>query len=108
MRLLLITLVSAGLVFAAPASKTWESLGQLRAGAPIEVVTSDRAEKGEFVSSSTESVTIHTHRGEQKFLRSDVVRVTSRTQTRRVRNALIGVGVGVGISLLTDQTYGRF
>src|SRR5947209_5736432 len=108
MRLLLIALATAGLVLAAPASKTWESLGQLRSGAPIEVVTNDRAEKGEFVSSSTESVTIQTHRGEQRFLRSEVVRVVSRTQSRRVRNALIGVGVGLAISLVTDQTVGAF
>jgi len=108
MKLLLIALAVAGLVVAAPASKTWESLGQLRSGAPIEVVTSDHVSKGEFVASSTESLTIRTHRGEQKILRAEVVRVASRTQTRRARNALIGVGVGVGISLLTDQTYGRF
>src|SRR6266853_2329867 len=97
-----------GLIQAAPASKTWESLGQLNSGAPIEVVTSDRAEKGAFVSISTESLTIHTARGEQRFLRPEVVRVVSRTQSRRMRNALIGVGVGVAISLVTDQTLGAY
>ena len=108
MRSLVIALASVGLVLAAPASKTWESLGQLNSGAPIEVVTSDRAEKGEFVSSSTESLTIHTRRGEQKFLRLEVVRVVSRTQSRRMRNVLIGVGVGAAIGLITDQTLGRY
>ena len=52
MKSLLIALASVGLALAAPTSKTWESLGQLHSGAPIEVVTSDRTEKGEFVSSS--------------------------------------------------------
>ena len=46
MRSLLIALATVGLVVAAPVSKTWESLGQLNSGTPIEVVTSDRA-KGE-------------------------------------------------------------
>src|SRR5438128_2036351 len=92
MRSLLIALASAGLLLAAPSSKTWESLGHLNSGAPIEVVTGDRAEKGEFVSSSTESLTIHTRRGERTFLRPEVVRVVSRTQSRRTRNLLIGVG----------------
>src|SRR6202023_952236 len=92
--LLLIALASVGLVLAAPASKTWDSLGQLKSGAPIEVVTSDRAEKREFVSRSTERLTMQTRRGERKVLRPEVVRVVSRTQSRRVRNVLIGVGVG--------------
>src|SRR5919199_3417501 len=93
----LLALASVGLVLAAPVSKTWESLGQLNSGTPIEVVTSDRAEKGEFVSSSTESLTIHTRRGEQTFLRPEVVRVVSRGQSRRTRNVLIGVGVGAAV-----------
>ena len=108
MRLLLIALASVGLVFAATASKTWESLGQLHSGAQIEVVTNDRAEKGEFVSSSTESLTIHTRHGEQRFLRPEIVRVVSRTQSRRTRNVLIGVGVGAAIGLVTDQTLGAY
>ena len=108
MRLLLIALASVGLVLAAPASRTWESLAQLNSGAPIEVVTSDRAEKGEFVSSSTESLTIRTPRGEQRFARAEVVRVVSRAQSHRTRNVLIGVGVGAAIGLVTDQTLGTY
>ena len=106
MNLLLVALTSVGLVLASPG--TWGSLGQLKAGAPIEVVTSDRVEKGEFVSSSTESLTIRTRRGEEKFLRPDVERVASRTPSHRTRNVLIGVGVGAAISLVADQTVGSY
>ncbi len=108
MRLLTIALACVGLALAAPAPKTWESLSQLNSGAPIEVFTSDRAEKGEYVSSSTESLIIQTRRGEQKFLRPDVVRVVSRTQSRRMRNIVIGVGVGAAIGLVADQTLGSY
>jgi hypothetical protein len=108
MKSLVFVLASVGLILAAPVSRTWESLGKLDSGAPIEVVTSDRAEKGEFVSSSTESLTIHTLRGEQRFLRKEVVRVVSRNQSRRIRNVLIGVGVGAAIGLVTDQTLGAY
>jgi len=108
MRLLLVALACVGLVLAAPVSNTWQSLGQLNPGARIEVVTRDRTEKGEFVSSSTESLTIRTRRGEQRLLRPEVVRVVSRTQSRRMRNVLIGVGVGAAIGLATDQTIGRY
>src|SRR5207253_97506 len=102
----LLALSSVGLVLAAPASKTWDSVRQLRPGAPIEVVTTGRAAKGEFVSSSTEGLTIRTRSGEQRFARPDVARVVSRTQSRRVPNILIGVGIGAAISLVTDQTLG--
>jgi hypothetical protein len=108
MRLLLIALTSVGTVLAAPVSKTWESLSQIKPGTPIEVVTNDRAEKGEFVSTSTESLTINTRGGEQRFLRPEVVRVVSRRQSRRMRNLLIGVGVGAAIGLITDETLGAY
>lgn len=108
MRSLLIALASVGLVLAAPASTTWENLGRLRSGAPIEVFTSGRAQKGEFASSSTESLTVRTIGGEQKFLRPEVLRVISRAPSRRMRNALIGVGVGAAAGLAIDQSLGRF
>jgi hypothetical protein len=108
MKSLLLALLIVGPLLAAPASKNWESLGQLTSGAPIEIFTSDRAEKGEFVSNSTESLTIRTNRGEQKFLRPDVLRVVSRAQSRRMRNALIGAGFGAAIALAVDQSLGAF
>jgi hypothetical protein len=107
-RLLLIALASVGLVFGASAPSTWESLGQLGSGTPVELDTHSGAEKGEFVSISTESLTILTHRGEQKFLRSEVIRVVSRMQRHRTRNFLIGLGVGAALSLGTDRTLGAF
>src|SRR5215469_8719541 len=108
MRALLIALASVGLVLAAPVSKTWESLGQIKPGTLIAVATADRAQKGEFVSSSTESLTIKTRGGEQRFLRPEVARVVSRSQPRLTRNVLIGVGVGAAISLITDETLGAY
>lgn len=106
MRWMLVALASVGLALAAP--KTWESLGQLTSGSLVEVVTSDHAEKGAFVSSSTESLTIQTRSGERRFLRVDVVRVVFRGKSRRGRNALIGVGVGAAIGLVADQTLGTY
>jgi hypothetical protein len=106
MRGLVIALLLAGGAAAAP--KTWESLNQLHPGEPIEIIRGDRAVKGDFVSSSTESLTIRTPVGEQRFLRPDVARVISRARSHRLRNALIGAGVGVAISIVTDQTVGTY
>src|SRR3954451_5852978 len=108
MRSLLIALATVGLVPAAPVSRTWESIGQLKPGTPIEVVTGDRAETGEFVSSSSESLTIRARGGEHRFLRPEVVRVVSRRHSHRTRNALIGVGAGAAIGLVVDATLGAY
>jgi hypothetical protein len=101
-----IALLLAGAAVAAP--RSWESLNQLHPGEPIEIINGDRAVKGDFVSSSTESLTIRTTAGEQRFLRPDVARVISRARSHRLRNALIGAGVGVAISIVTDQTVGTY
>ena len=107
-RSLLVALVSVRLILAAPVPQTWERLEKLNPGAPVEVATSTRIEKGEFVSSSTESLTIRTGQGEHRFPRQEVVRVISRAHSRRMRNLLIGVGVGAAIGLAADQTIGTY
>jgi hypothetical protein len=108
MKSLLVAFASVGLVLGAPVSKTWESLGQLNSGTLIEVVTSTHSEKGEFVSTSTESLIIHTPRGEQRFPRPEVVRVVALSQSHRMRNVLIGVGAGAAIALVADRTLGAY
>ena len=108
MKLLLIALANVALALAAPASKTWDSLGHLNPGAPVEVVTNDHVERGEFASVSTESLIIHTRDGERRFSRAEVVRVVSRGQSHRMRNMLIGAGVGAGVALIADQTLGAY
>src|ERR1051326_5568094 len=107
-RLLLIAVAAAGVAVAAPASKSWDNLARLSAGTPIEVNTIDRSERGQFVSSSTESLAMRTPAGEQKFQRAEVLRVVSRRQSRRLRNVLIGVGIGAAVGLVTDQTLGTY
>lgn len=108
MKLLVLLILSVGLAPAAPASSSWENLNQLKPGDPVEIVTSDRVAKGEFVSSSTESLSIHTNGGEQKFMRAEIVRVVSRSHARRGRNVLIGVAAGVGIGLIADLSLGTY
>src|SRR5437016_3290446 len=107
----LLAIVLWTVVLAAPAwaeKKTWDNLSRLKAGESVEVVTKDLSEKGEFVASSTESLTVRTRNGEQKFARPDVVRVSSRTESKRLRNLAIGAGIGVALGLVTDKTLGAY
>ena len=108
MRLLLIALLGAGLVPAASASHDWENVTKIKPGTRVEVVAADQAAKGEFIACSTESLTIRTGRGEQRFARPEVIRVVSLGRSRRLRNALIGGGVGVAVALTTDKTLGSY
>jgi hypothetical protein len=106
----LLALLTPALVAPAPAAeaKSWESLGQLSPGTPIEVIVGGHSSRGKFVSTSAEQLTIRTATGEMSFPRLDIVRVKSRAGSRRLRNALIGVGVGAAIGLITDQTLGQY
>lgn len=106
MKLFLLALICTNFLTGAP--KTWDAIGRLRPGTAVEVVRSIGSEKGAVVSSSTDDLTIRTSSGEHKFARPDIVRVTSRTRSKRVRNMLIGAGIGVGISLLADRTIGTY
>ena len=108
MKLLLLALASTGLVLAASQSKTWENLTTLDSGTPVQVLTSTGAEKGEYLASSTESVTLRTPAGEKRIPRQEVKRVVNLGRSKRLRNALIGVGAGAAIGLVADQTIGTY
>lgn len=108
MKWLLLVFATIPLAVAAPHSKGWESLAGLHAGDTVEVATQSGATVGEFVSSSTATLTIHNSQGDQQFSRADVVRVVSRARSRRMRNLLIGAGIGLGISIVTDATLGTY
>ncbi len=84
----------------------WQALDRLRTGDSIEVVAGNGREKGEFVSSSTESLMIRTNAGEKRFERAGVVQVISRSSSRRLSNIVIGAGIGLAISGVTDGTLG--
>jgi hypothetical protein len=107
-RVLIAVLAIAGSLVAASRAEQWAAVGRLSPGTTIEVATATRTERGTFVASSTESITLHTPMGGQKFFRPDVVRVTLLAKSHRMRNMLIGTGVGVGIALTTDQTLGAY
>ena len=106
MKLLLLALICTSFLNGAP--KTWAAVGRLTPGTPVEVVTSSGPEMGQVVSSSTEDLTIRTNGREHKFARSEILRVTSRARSKRLRNMLIGAGIGVGVSLLADRTIGTY
>jgi len=86
----------------------WQDLSRLKSDDRIEVITASGGEKGEFVSSSTESLTIRAGGSEKRFERSMVMQVVSRSRSHRIRNILIGAGIGTAIAGVTDGTLGVY
>jgi hypothetical protein len=83
-----------------PANASWDNLRTLRPGQEIRVVLNDaKSYQGELQSLSDGGITLRQAAGEQTLARQDVLRVSSKGQKRRGRNALIGAAVGAGAGL---------
>jgi len=86
----------------------WESLNQLTSGQRIRVVLSaKKSYEGEFQSMNDQSILIREATGDETFSRASVLRVSSKVQSHRTRNTLIGAAVGaaagLGIGAATDK-----
>jgi hypothetical protein len=102
--LFLFLLVSA---LARSASKDWDNLARLHSGETIAVTTNDRREwKGEFIRSSADTLSFRSAGAETAIERPRIARITLLSQSKRRRNALIGIGIGLGVSLLLDRSVG--
>jgi hypothetical protein len=82
------------------ANASWDNLKTLRPGQQIRVVLNDaKSYQGELQSLNDDGITLRQASGEQMLARRDILRVSSKAQKRRGRNALIGAAVGAGAGL---------
>jgi hypothetical protein len=80
---------------------SWANVENLRPGSKLTVIQSDEhREKGRFRQASEQAITIRTKRGNVEIARAQVVKITSPSKQRRLRNAGIGAGAGAGIGAL--------
>jgi hypothetical protein len=80
---------------------SWVIVENLRPGSKLTVIQSNgHREKGRFQQASEQAITIRTKRGEVEISRVQVVKITSSSKLRRLRNAGIGAGAGAGIGAL--------
>ncbi len=74
---------------------SWENLRQLQVGQKIAVVDANmKSLQGTFLEFSAEAITIRHKDNPVSISRSNVVRVSSREHSKRLRNALIGLVIG--------------
>ncbi len=82
------------------ANPTWDNLQTLSPGQEIRVVLNNaRSYQGEFQSVSDKGITLRQPGGDQTLPRQDVLRVSSKGEKHRGRNALMGAAVGAGVGL---------
>lgn len=78
----------------------WDNLKQLSAGQEIQVVEQGaKSSRGSFHSLTDDAIIMSAEGAEQTISRQGILRVSSKGQPHRMRNALIGAGVGAGAGL---------
>jgi hypothetical protein len=77
------------------AESSWENLRSLRAGQKIEVFLYDlRSQRGEFLEFSSDAVSLIVKNDTFRIPREQVLRVSTREKSKRLRNILIGAAIG--------------
>jgi len=62
-------------------------------------VNSKKSYVGEFRTASDAAIVVRLEAGDQNFSREEVLRVSTKGKSHRLRNTLIGFGVGAGAGL---------
>jgi hypothetical protein len=76
----------------------WDNLKALKQGQEIQVVLSDaKAHRGRFVTVNDEGIAVSLDTGDATFERHEVLRVSYKSGSHRLRNAGIGAAIGGGI-----------
>ena len=97
--LLLLMVQGSGL--AQSSQNNWDNLKQLAPGEQIRIVLNDaKSYSGQFQSVSDDGIVLRVGKDSQTFERKNVLRVSTRGNTHRGRNALIGLAVGAGAGVV--------
>ena len=96
-------LLLANVARAQAPEQSWNNLRILRVGDKIQVMDQKlKSQKGTFLSVSEEALTFQKGKDTVTLQRPDVFRITSLKPSKRLQNALIGLGGGalIGVGLL--------
>lgn len=78
----------------------WDNLKTLTPGGKTQIVLKDKKSYlGKLQTASDEGIVVRLGTGDHTFSRPDVLRVSTKGESHRLRNALIGAGVGAGVGL---------
>ncbi len=78
-----------------PTTAQWENLQSVASGSTVRVVLNDaKSFTGRLRAVGDAGLTLRTDAGEQTFARESILRVSTKSESHRKRNALIGLAVG--------------
>jgi hypothetical protein len=93
----------------AAASHDWNRISDLHTGDRIQVIQTDGGEQvGNFAAVTAEGLTIASGPNQTRVERARVRKVVVLSRSKRLRNALIGVGIGFAVGLVVDKTVGAY
>ena len=88
-------------------AQSWDTLRGLKIGDRIRVLDAEgKNQRGTFSALADDSLTLQTRKGPLSIDRARVRKVDVRSNSRRLRNFLIGSGIGVATGVAIDQTLG--
>ena len=83
-----------------PDTANWDNLKAVTPGVKVQIVlNSKKSYLGEFRNASDAAMVVRLEAGDQNFSREEVLRVSTKGKSHRLRNSLIGFGVGAGVGL---------
>jgi hypothetical protein len=95
---LLLLLMVPGFGLAQSSQHNWDNLKRLAPGDDVRIVLNDaKSYRAKFQSVSNAAIVVRLVTGEQTFTRENVLRVSTKGQSHRLRNAALGAGIGVGL-----------
>ncbi len=98
---LLLGLCAASLGAADPPKSTanWDNLKALAPGDDVRVVLNDKKSyRGKFQSLTDNGIVVRVEKNDQSFERTNILRVTAKGQSHRLRNALVGAVLAAGVT----------
>lgn len=79
-------------------SANWDNLKALAPGDEVRVVLySAKSYRGKFQSLTDNAIVVRLGTGDQSFNRADILRVSTKGKSHRLRNALLGAAAGAAI-----------
>lgn len=93
------TLLLAFAATLSAADPNWANVKSLTVGAEIRVSSPDKKFQGQLQSVTDESLVIVAANTEQSLPRAQVLKVSTKGESHRKRNTLIGLGIGAGTGL---------
>jgi hypothetical protein len=98
-------LLLAFAVTAATAQDNWARVKNLTIGGEIKVSSADgKSYQGQLQSVTDESLVILAANTQQSLARAEVLKISTKGESHRKRNTLIGLGIGAGTGLATGAS----